>query len=163
MPKCRPVGSDFADTAPVTVRAEVELQSSPLLVWGTLADTPNWPQWFPGMKECRATSDPAGGLGESRFVHVGPLKVDERFVAWEPERAFGFTVTSINFGAWVAKAMLELVELAPSETGGTIATYKAGLHPTFWARPLGGRLRDQMAEAWTVGLGNIDGYLHRYT
>lgn len=160
MPTCRKESIEFATTAPFTVQTATEVSSSPQQVWAALTDAAGWPDWFEGMKTAEMTSE-TFDVGGSRRVKVGPMTVDEEFIAWDPLKHWGFTVTAVGWTTPMIKAMVELVELAPTDSGGTTLTYKAGLELSGWAKPLGKVFTKQMDSSWATGFGNLDGYIAR--
>ncbi len=155
MPKCEPVGIDFIERARVVAKVSVNLKASPAQVWQVLNDTERWPEWFDGMKTARVTSTTWDRIGSTRQVKVGPLTVDEKMIAWEPERQWGFYVTDLNAIGWVAKRMLEVVDIEPAGTG-SLVTYTGAVDPVPWLRPFGSLLKKQFTTAWQTGLPNID-------
>lgn len=155
MPKCEPVGLDFVDRAGVVVKVEVTVEASPAQVWQVLNDSERWPEWFDGMKECRVTSDSWDGVGSTRLVQVGLMRVDEKMVAWQPEAQWGFYVTQLNLIGYIAKRMLEVVDIEPAATGSKL-TYTGAIDLVPWLRPFGGLLKRQVTTAWQKSLANID-------
>jgi uncharacterized protein YndB with AHSA1/START domain len=77
----RPPG--WAATAPIQIHHELFLRASPEQVFETLADSPSWTTWFKGMHRVRIDG-PARGVGTLRTVWVGPARVQEHFIVWEP-------------------------------------------------------------------------------
>mgnify|MGYP006105797463 FL=1 len=155
MPKCEPVGLDFIDRARVVAKVSVSLKASPAQVWQVLNDTDRWPEWFDGMKTARVTSAEWDGIGSTRQVKVGPLTIDEKMVAWEPEQQWGFSVTDSNVIGWVAKRMLEVVDNEPAGTG-SLVTYTGAVDPVLWLRPTSSLLKKKFTAAWQTSLPNID-------
>ena len=156
MPRCEPVGIDFAKTAPVIATASVAVKATPAQVWQVLNENDRWPEWFPGMSVARVTSPQWDGIGSTRYVQVGPLGVDEKMVVWEPERAWGFCATNLSRTGWIAKQLLEMVEISPEGTGSRLV-YTGALTPVPWLKPMSGLLRKRLATAWSTGLAKIDG------
>ncbi len=132
MPTLAPVDTSFAATAPHTVVVEHVIASVPGPIWAALVDNPGWTTWYPGLKQCESTSDPAHGVGSTRTVTVGPLVAEERFVAWEPEQLWAFTIVKTNLP--VAKRLLEQVELIRRD-GVTTVRYTGAFEPTFSPDP----------------------------
>lgn len=156
MPKCELVGPDFLDRAAVVARATVDVDATPAQVWQVLNDTARWPEWFDGMNEARVTSAEWDGIGSSRYVKIGPLKVHEQVVLWEPEQRWGFAATEIGWTAYIAKRLLETLDIEPAGTGSRI-TYTGAIDPPLHTRPFGWLLRKQLGKAWETNLRNIDG------
>lgn len=155
MPSCEPVGLDFIDRAAVVARVEVSVDAAPAQVWQVLNETERWPEWFEGMKTCRVTSAEWDGIGSTRRVQVGPLGVDEKIVAWEPDVQWGFFVEKLSLTGWIAKRMLEVIDIEPSGTGSKV-TYTGALDPVPWLRPLKSVLAKRLTSAWSTSLPNID-------
>jgi uncharacterized protein YndB with AHSA1/START domain len=83
MPNLTPRDIDFVEQAPVRITTNVELSATPEEVWAVLTDNERWPEWFPAAKACTTTSDPAEGVGSTRWVHFDLFKVNERFIVWD--------------------------------------------------------------------------------
>jgi carbon monoxide dehydrogenase subunit G len=155
MPRCEPVGLDFILTAPVVARVEVTVKASPAQVWQVLNETERWPEWFEGMSKARVTSSEWNGVGSTRSVRVGPLGVDEKMIVWEPESRWGFCATALSWTGWIAKSMLETIDIEPAGDGSRLR-YTGALVPVPWLKPLGGMLRKRLTSAWQTSLPNID-------
>jgi hypothetical protein len=56
-----------------------------------LADSAHWTTWFKGMRRVRIDG-PATGVGALRTVWVGPTRVQEHFIVWEPGHRITFHV-----------------------------------------------------------------------
>ena len=152
MPTLTPVDTSFASTAPNTVVVEQAIASAPGPIWAALADNPGWTSWYPDMKRCIDTSDPAHGVGSTRSVTVGPLKADETFVAWEPDKLWAFTIVKTNLP--MAKRFLEQVELIPGD-GVTTVRYTGAFEPTWLTRPIAKLIEKQVRTGWTNGLAGL--------
>jgi len=152
MPTLTPVNTSFAATAPRTVVVEQTITSAPGPIWAALVDNPGWTKWFPGMKECVSTSDPATGVGSTRTISLGGLKADEEFVAWEPEQLWAFTIVKTNLP--MAKRFLEQVELIPGD-GVTTVRYTGAFEPMLITRPIGRMIESQLRAGWTGGLAGL--------
>ncbi len=152
MPTLTPVDTNFAATAPHTVVVEQVIAAAPGPIWAALTDNPGWTTWFPGMKRCVNTSDPAHGVGSTRSVTVGALKADETFVAWEPETLWAFAIVKTNLP--MAKRFLEQVELIPGD-GATTVRYTGAFEPTLLTRPIARMVEKQVRTGWTGGLAGL--------
>jgi len=158
MPRCEVVGLDFVDRAGVVIKADVELAANPAQVWQVLNDTDRWPEWFDGMKTAAVTSPKWDGVGSTRSVRVGPLVVDEQMITWQPDQQWGFCATRMNALGWIAKRMVEIVDITPNGSGSTVV-YTGALDPLPWIKPFSGLLKKQMTNAWATSLPNIDGQI----
>jgi uncharacterized protein YndB with AHSA1/START domain len=152
MPTLTSVETNFAASAHRTVTVEQVIASTPGPIWAALVDNPGWTTWYPGMKRCESTSDPAHGVGSTRTVEVGGLKAEETFVAWEPEKLWAFTITKTNLP--MAKRFLEQVELIAGD-GVTAARYTGAFEPMLITKPLAGLIERQIRTAWTNGLAGL--------
>ena len=116
----------YADTAPVQAEGRALVEGTPAEVWAVLLDYERWPKWFMGLKRCRATSDPAIGLGSSREVVLsGGATFQERFIGWEEEVLWSFTALEMKpalFRSLVERVTIE--NLGPRRTQ---VTYRMAL------------------------------------
>jgi uncharacterized protein YndB with AHSA1/START domain len=136
MASLQPREIDFAESAPVRIDGSATLDATPAEVWEVLLDYEAWPRWFRGLHSCRATSVPATGVGSTRTVTLanGRSVVEERFIAWEDERLWAFTATSMTPGAF--RSLVERVTIEPVDAARTTVTYRMALDPKPVLRPL---------------------------
>lgn len=122
----RPVTPAFYSSAPIRFSATRPIAATPDEVFAALADTPSWPKWFPALTGAQWTSGAPFGVGSTRTVEVGPVKIEEKFIAWEPGSRWGFTFlkTTLPF----VRAGAELVELV-KDGERTKVTYTMFLDP----------------------------------
>ncbi|MEX1177674.1 MAG: SRPBCC family protein [Nitriliruptor sp.] len=154
MATCRPETPAFTATAPLRVTATREIAAEPAVIFDTLADTSSWPAWFPGLQDARWISTAPYGVGSTRQVSVGPLRVEEEFIAWEPGVRFGFTFLSMNLPG--TRAGVEMVELLPVDDGRTRVSYTMALEPVGVPSWLGPALAPVVRGAIARGLGGLD-------
>lgn len=154
--RTRPETPDFVDRAPLRVVIHQHLTASPDIVFTALADTPNWTAWWPGMTRAEWTSTQHGGLGAERRVNVRGLKVQERFIAWDPGERWGFTFLGTNVP--LARAGVELVELTP-DGAGTNLRYTMALEPPRFLGPVIRALRSRFETGIGEGVAGLDRYL----
>ncbi|MTV27457.1 SRPBCC family protein [Nitriliruptoraceae bacterium ZYF776] len=159
MPTCRPETSAFVATAPLRAHASRQVPAAPDEVFAVLADAPGWSRWFPGLSSATWTSPAPHGVGSTRTVRVGPARVDERFVVWEPGARFGFTFTGSNLP--VARAGVELVELVDIGDGRTRVSYTMAVEPFGVPRPLGRLATPVLAATIARGLAGLERHLTR--
>lgn len=152
MPTLEPVDPTFATRAPNTVVVEQVVAAPVARVWATVIDNPGWTLWFPTMTSSVDTSEPAHGVGSTRTVKVGGLRAEERFVAWEPERLWAFTITKTNLP--MAKKFLEQLELT-ADGDATIVRYTGAFEPMLLTRLVAGLIERQIRTAWTNGLAGL--------
>lgn len=127
---------DFADAAPVHVDGTATLQASPAEIWEVLLDYEAWPRWFRGLHTCRPTSDPATGVGSTRTVTLagGRSSVEERFIAWEDERLWAFTATTMSPA--IFRSLVERVTIEVVDAERTTVTYRMAFDPKPVLRPV---------------------------
>lgn len=126
---------DFLETAPLRATLVRTIRGTPDAVFAVLADNERWPEWFAFFRECRTTS--AAGVGGTRHVDAGGMKVDERFLAWEPGRAWVFTLTTCR--PRVIRSLVEGAWLEPAGPDATRITWRIGVEfaaPLRWLSPL---------------------------
>lgn len=157
MPRCRPETIAFTSTAPLRATVTRELGASPAHVFDVLADTASWPRWFPGLDAAAWTSAAPHGLGSTRQVRLGPLRVDEEFIVWEPGERFGFTFTEVNLPG--TRAGVELVELVAVREARTRVAYTIALEPRALPRPVAGAAAPVGRLAIARGLAGLERHL----
>lgn len=116
---------EWIETAPAQGVSVRHLPATPDEVFAVLADHEGWATWGGPITKV-VVLGPAEGVGARRRVEIGPVKVDEEFLAWEPGARFGFTVTHSS-GPGI-KSMCEDIQLA-ADGDGTRIRYAIGLHP----------------------------------
>ncbi len=144
----------FAETAPVIAERTAVLGAGAPQVWAAILDYPSWAHWFPGVKACRSTSDPATGVGSTRSVTLGAnVVVDERFIGWEEPRLWAFTALTgpPGFASLVERVTLE--ELAADRTE---VTYRMAIGPKPVLVPLFRVLRPVIEKNLATALSNLD-------
>jgi hypothetical protein len=144
---CRIVDLGFLEVAQEKHVNDVELECSPVELFGIFADGDSWPVWAPGFKRIDWTSPPPFGVGTTRTATLmGGLAIDEVFLAWdEGERmSFIFTGSSVDMSGGL-DALIE--DYVVTDLGGgrcrlrwTLAYNPAGVmrHFQFLARPFVG-------------------------
>lgn len=152
MPTLAPASLDFASSAPNRVIVEQTIAATAADVWAVIIDNPGWTQWFPAMSSCVNTSDEAHGVGSTRTVKVGGLKADERFIGWEPEQLWAFTIEKTNLP--MAKRFSEQVELIAGD-GSTTVRYTGAFEPFTIMRPVASLIEKNIRAAWTAGLAGL--------
>ncbi|RSS67320.1 SRPBCC family protein [Streptomyces sp. WAC06614] len=109
----RPVGLDFAGTAPVRLAFETRVTAAPQAVYRALAeDVAGWSQWFGAVSLARPTH---GGAGRE-VVLRGGVRFQETVMAAEPERRYAYRVDTTNVPG--VRALLEEWRLTAA-AGGT--------------------------------------------
>ncbi|MGP3976130.1 SRPBCC family protein [Streptomyces sp. 8N114] len=110
----RPVGLDFADTAPLRLAFTANLGVPVERVYTALADElETWPCWFTAVTDVRPTGD-----GKARDVRLkGGGFFHETVLAAHPAERYAYRIDRTN--APGVRAMLEDWNLAYSTAGGT--------------------------------------------
>lgn len=131
---------EFADRAPLRIEGEAVADVEPGAVWEVLADHRRWPEWFGApLVSCEPTSEPASGVGSTRRVVLRPnIAIDERFIAWEPDELWAFTVTD---GPPGVRSIVERCTIHVESPGRTRVTYRMAVEPAGALRPFGPLLR----------------------
>lgn len=129
MPKCHSSDIDFLNKAKVKEINTAVLPVPAERAFAVLRDADSWPQWFGGMSKVEWTSPEPFGVGTTRSVWLGALRVDEYFFDWvENERfAFYFTATNLPF----VKTLVEEYQLEPLDGGRCCFTYTVAYDPAF--------------------------------
>ncbi|MCX4669092.1 SRPBCC family protein [Streptomyces sp. NBC_01381] len=132
--RLRPVGLEFAESAPLRLVFAREVAAAPDAVYSALADdVTGWPEWFTAVTLCRPTD---GGAG--REVRLkGGTRFRETIVATEPAQRYAYRVDETN--APGLRALLEEWHLTPAGTGTRVQwTFAAdGAAPFRFAMKLG--------------------------
>ena len=129
MPACQSVDMDYLESAPVKIINSVDISATPEQIFAVFEDENSWPQWFTGIIGVEWTSPKPFGVGTTRTVNLGAIKVYEHFIHWEDNQrfAFYFTKTSLPF----AKALLEDYRLEPLDSNTTRFTHTVAYQPAF--------------------------------
>ena len=145
---------EWISQAPLQIKRETETTATKSDVWQLMADNPSWPSWFPGFKTCEFVSDVPHGVGSVRQLHQDQFKVTEEILAWEPEKTWAMTVTSINVG--VLRGMAEVVTLSDATSGNTTISWHIGIEAAPWARPIRRPLVAKATKSLEQALVNLD-------
>lgn len=127
MPDCRPVEHDFLETAPVVIVNTVAINATPETIFRSFAEADDWPKWFDGMSKVEWTSPKPFGVGTTRTVSLGALKVYEHFTRWEDNKRFTFYFTKTNLP--FVNALMEDYLLEPISDQQTRFTYTVAYEP----------------------------------
>lgn len=149
----RRVDEQFLTTAPVVVRATVDLDASPAAVFEALGSDRMW-SWMPILDRLRWITPRPLGAGSVRTLRIAKLvEVEEDFFRWEENRRATFCVTSASRPA--LKALAEDFELEPTSRG-TRLTWTMALDPGLpGAKVLGKVLGPLLAPGNRFAIGGI--------
>ncbi|MER7759016.1 SRPBCC family protein [Streptomyces sp. NPDC097619] len=110
--RLRPVGMDFAESAPVRLVFETEVRSDADAVYRALAEeVTGWPAWFRAVTLARPMH---GGAGREVRL-VGGVRFEETVMAADPGRRYAYRVDETNLPG--PQALLEEWRLTPAGTG----------------------------------------------
>jgi Polyketide cyclase / dehydrase and lipid transport len=126
--KCRREGIDFLDTAPEKVVNIVEVAASPEAIFKVFEDGSAWAKWFKGITDVTWTSPKPFGVGTTRNVSLGAMKVSEHFFIWEQNKRFSFYFTETNLP--FVKALVEDYQLEIIDKNTTRFIYTVAYEPS---------------------------------
>lgn len=158
MAKLDPKDLSYLDTAAHRLDFTRVVPATPERVFAVLEDLDSWPRWFVDFRKAAKTSEGAFGVGATRRVKVGPLSLEERFVAWEPGRRFSFTMLDVNLP--LLASMLEDWQLTPVE-GGTRVDYRVRFDVSPLLKPFTSLLLRKFRPMFEKALPNLGDYLSR--
>lgn len=147
----------FLDTAPLRATLVRTIAGTPDQVFAVLADNERWPEWFSFFEACRTSSPP--GVGGTRIVEAGPMVAHERFLAWEPGKAWVFTLTDCR--PRVFRSLVEGAWLEPAGSDATRITWRVGMElvtPLNLVRPL---VRRHVVKTTATLIDGLDARLRR--
>lgn len=145
---------DFADAAPIIVEHVGVLDATTAEVWAAILDYERWAVWFPRIESCRATSDPATGVGSTREVVLeGGQRVVERFIAWDEEACWAFTATD---APPVFTSLVERVTIRRLGPRLTEVTYRMAIEPKRPLAPLVKLARVPISKVLKAALRNLN-------
>jgi carbon monoxide dehydrogenase subunit G len=162
MHEFRPVGLDFADSAPARFVVEEDVALPRQAVWDAFADAATWRHWFPHVEWVKYEGKMPPGVGTTRISMVAGCLHDETMVAWDEPRRWGYIINKASEP--LAKAQIELTEFEEIPTGTRVRwilacdpleglSYISGDEPfeTFLARLFAQTMRN--LEAYLKGKG----------
>jgi hypothetical protein len=130
--QCQEVNIDFLNTASEKVVNVVEIKASPEAIFEIFEDAHAWTEWFQGITGVEWTSPKPFGVGTTRTVDLGAMKVWEHFFIWEQNKRFSFyfTQTKLPF----VKALVEDYQLEAIDENTTRFTYTVAYDPSLLLR-----------------------------
>ncbi|MBN1947321.1 MAG: SRPBCC family protein [Bradymonadales bacterium] len=97
---CTPKELEFFDLASHRLVTDIVLPAPPPVVFRTLNDADAWSMWFHELKVVAWPNYPPRGVGSRREAVLKtlgvPLKIKERFVAWEDGKRFAFIMDALS-------------------------------------------------------------------
>jgi hypothetical protein len=129
MPTCNAASLDFLNTAKVKEVNTVVLPASAHDVFELFRKADAWPKWFKGIDRVVWTSPEPFGIGTTRTVWLGPLRVDEYFFDWIDDQRFAFYFTGTNLP--FVRTLVEFYELEPLTEQSCRFTYTVAYDPAF--------------------------------
>lgn len=129
MPACQSVDMNYLETAPVKIINSVDVSATPEQIFAVFEDENSWPKWFTGIVGVEWTSPKPFGVGTTRTVNLGALKVYENFIHWEENKRFAFYFTKTNLP--FVKALLEDYQLEVIDSNTTRFTHIVAYQPAF--------------------------------
>ncbi|MCU1401431.1 MAG: polyketide cyclase [Acidimicrobiales bacterium] len=148
---------EFADGAPWIFDFDGLVHATPAEVWAAFVDNESWTIWFERCRSCKATSAVFDGVGSTRSIAVNGLRVDERFIAWEPERLWAFTATAMRMSMFTS--LVERATFDEPEPGRIRIAYRMAAQPKWWAKPLRGVIAGQATKSFAKSFAALDVHL----
>lgn len=148
-----PVELEWIERAPETARISEHIEAPPARVFAMFADASSWPSWFPLMTRAVWLGAP-GAVGSEREVRMrGFGTFVERFIAFEPDRRFAFTV--FKSSSSMMTRFGEDYRLTP-EGPGTRFDWVMGAEPTRLGKLAAPGMRVFMKQLLTRAARNLD-------
>lgn len=148
-----PVELEWIERAPEMVRVSEHIEAPPAAVFAKLVDAESWTRWFPLMTRAAWLGD-GRGVGAEREVKLLALgRFRERFVAFEPDQRFAFTV--IKSSSRMMTRFAEDYRLTP-EGDGTRFDWTMGAEATGLGKRLATGMRFFMQQLLTRAARNLD-------
>ncbi|MEV8531686.1 SRPBCC family protein [Streptomyces sp. NPDC051211] len=149
----RPVGLDFAESAPVRLVFTAAAVAAPEAVYRALAeDVAGWPRWFRAVSLARPTH---GGAGREVRLRGG-VRFQETIMAADPEQRYAYRVDETN--APGVQALLEEWRLTPAGSGTRIRWTFAAAGPAPFRLALTAA-RPGLGHSFRTAVRTLDGLL----
>ncbi|BBY78048.1 polyketide cyclase [Mycolicibacterium parafortuitum] len=116
----------FLDTAPHVFRYEMHYDATPEQVWESLQSDESLAAWGDTIGSLTWTSPRPFGIGATREVGTGPIRVRERFFRWDEGSGYSFWVYEANVGLF--RRFAEDYRVEP-DGDGTRFTWVIALEP----------------------------------
>ncbi len=154
--KLIPQGENYVSTAPVTNSYSVTIKVPVEKVWEVIDDTPNFSKWFPGVKSGSMLNPNEKGMGSKRLAHLNNFKYYEEIIAYEPNKAWGFTMIESNSRA--CQSITEVIYLEAIDANTTKVTYKGGYEYKGMYKQMDGMMTKQITKIWKGALEGLKEY-----
>ena len=154
--KLIPQGENYVTTAPVTNSYAVTINVPIDKVWEVIDDTPNFPKWFPGVKSGSMIDPNEKEMGSKRLAHLKSFKYYEEIIAYEPNKAWGFTMIESNSGA--CRSITEVIYLEAIDANTTKVIYKGGYEYKGMYKWMAGMMTKQITKIWKGALEGLKEY-----
>ncbi|MDE0804284.1 MAG: SRPBCC family protein [Acidimicrobiales bacterium] len=143
---------DWIPQAPVNVTRTRRIDAPKDKVWAAIADHAGWAEWFGPITKVEPLEPPAG-VGGHRRVHIGKVRIEEEFLAWDEGSRFAFCVTHMTIPA--IRSLVEDVTLR-ADGDATIVSYTQAIEPraAFLLAPVLRRGAAKQIDAGLAGLAN---------
>lgn len=147
----RPVGLDFADTAPLRLSFTADVGATPAAVYAALAeDVESWPSWFTSLTEVARTN---GGKGRDVRLRGGVL-FNETIMSERPLERYAYRIDVTNTPG--VRAMLEDWGLTPSPSGGARVRWTMAVDGASAFRAVLRLLRPGLGRAFRDAMRRLD-------
>ncbi|MBZ0232028.1 MAG: SRPBCC family protein [Deltaproteobacteria bacterium] len=148
-----PVELEWIERAPQVARISEHIEAPPAAVFAAFADAESWTRWFPLMTRAAwlGAERGAGAEREVKLLALGTFR--ERFLAFEPDRRFAFTV--IKSSSRLMTRFGEDYRLTP-EGPGTRFDWVMGAEATGLGKRLAPGLRFFMEQLLTRAARNLE-------
>jgi hypothetical protein len=150
-----PADEGFLTTAPLLLRFEKHYDAPVEQVWESLQSDESLAAWGNTVSSLTWTSPRPFGVGSTREVGTGPMRVREHFFRWDEGRGYSFYVTEAN--APLFRRFAEDYVVLPDGTG-TRFLWTVAVEPRHALRlPF-----KVLAPAFKIGFGRLASDGQRY-
>ena len=144
---------EYVNTAPITNSLSIIINAPIEKIWKVVDDTPNFTEWFPGVKSGSMINPNEKGLGAKRLAHLNSFKYYEEIVAYEPHVKWGFSMIESNSGA--CKSITEVIYMEAIDSNRTKVTYKGGYEYQGIYNWMKGMMTKQISKIWENALNGL--------
>lgn len=143
---------DWIPQAPANVTRTRRIDAPQDKVWAAIADHAGWADWFGPITKVEPL-DPPAGVGGHRRVHIGKVRIEEEFLAWDEGERFAFCVTHMTIP--VVTSIVEDIVLR-TDGDATVVSYTQAIEPKFakLVAPILSRALPKQLDTGLEGLAN---------